>query len=398
MWPNSVILLTFAFFLRSATCAPTTQLSSLTTDYEVIVVGGGPSGLGALSSLGRIRRKALMIDSGQYRNAPTRLMHDVAGFDGVTPAYFRWSVMQQIAHYPTVSAMNGTVTRIQPEANYTFFNVSCTLLDGTTSTYTARKVILATGLRDLLPETPGLRENFGKGIYWCPYCDGIEHADQSMGILGPLDMVIEAAAEAITLNSDIVIFANGTDTHEYRSKADKQFAENSSEYLRRMNIKVDNRTITRITRLKDGGAHERDPALPMVPEHDLFRVEFDDFGREERQILFTVFGSEQRSPLGEMLGVSMANGMMDVDRISMATNVPGIYAVGDASTDKSTNVLHSLYTGKIAVVDINMELEREISRSLNSETKIDVEKKLGHDERRKLWKQMSGQSGEILDL
>ncbi|KAG4256042.1 hypothetical protein FPRO06_07252 [Fusarium proliferatum] len=394
MWLNPVILLTFAFFLRSATCAPTTQLSSLTTDYEVIVVGGGPSGLGALSSLGRIRRKALMIDSGQYRNAPTRLMHDVAGFDGF------WPLLAALLSYllTEFSAMNGTVTRIQPEASYTFFNVSFTLLDGTTSTYTARKVILATGLRDLLPETPGLRENFGKGIYWCPYCDGIEHADQSMGILGPLDMVIEAAAEAITLNSDIVIFANGTDTHEYRSKADKQFAENSSEYLRRMNIKVDNRTITRITRLKDGGAHERDPALPMVPEHDLFRVEFDDFGREERQVLFTVFGSEQRSPLGEMLGVSMANGMMDVDRISMATNVPGIYAVGDASTDKSTNVLHSLYTGKIAVVDINMELEREISRSLNSETKIDVEKKLGHDERRTLWKQMSGQSGEILDL
>ncbi|KAF5540809.1 thioredoxin reductase [Fusarium mexicanum] len=366
MWLKSVILLNFAFFLHQTASAPTPELSTLTTDYEVIVVGGGPSGLGALSSLGRIRRKALMIDSAQYRNAPTRLMHDVAGFDGVTPAYYRWSAMQQIAHYPTVSAMNGTVTRTQPEANYTLFNVSCTLLDGTTSTYTARKVILATGLRDLLPETPGLQENFGKGIYWCPYCDGIEHADQSMGILGPLDMVIEAAAEAITLNSDIVIFANGTDTPEYRSKADKQFAENSSEYLRRMNIKVDNRTITRITRLQDGGAHERDPSLPMVPEHDLFRVEFDDFGRVERQVLFTVFGSEQRSPLGEMLGVTMANGMMEVDRISMRTNVPGIYAVGDASTDKSTNVLHSLYTGKIAVVDINSKSTVPDAQSLKS--------------------------------
>ncbi|KAF5532061.1 thioredoxin reductase [Fusarium napiforme] len=398
MWLKPIILLAFAFFLRLATCAPTPELSSLTTDYEVIVVGGGPSGLAALSSLGRIRRKALMIDSAQYRNAPTRLMHDVAGFDGVTPAYYRWSAMQQIAHYPTVSAMNGTVTKIEPEANYTFFNVSYTLLDGTTSTYTARKVILATGLRDLLPKTPGLQENFGKGIYWCPYCDGIEHSDQSMGILGPLDMAIEAAAEAITLNSDIVIFANGTDTPDYRSKADKQFAENSSEYLRRRNIKVDNRTITHITRLQDGGAHERDPSLPMVPERDLFRVEFDDFGRMEREVLFTVFGSEQRSPLGEMLGVSIANGTMEVDRISMRTNVPGIYAVGDASTDKSTNVLHSLYTGKIAVVDINMELEREISRSLNSQAQVDPGKQVGHDEWKKLWRQMSGQAGDVLDL
>ncbi|KAJ4269833.1 hypothetical protein NW762_001502 [Fusarium torreyae] len=398
MYLKPFILLTFAFFLRSANSAPTPELSSLTTDYDVIVVGGGPSGLGALSSLGRIRRKALMIDSARYRNAPTRLMHDVVGFDGVTPAFYRWSAMKQIAHYSTVSAINGTVTNIEPKANYTFFYVSSTAFDGTTSAYTARKVILATGLQDLLPATPGLRESFGKGIYWCPYCDGIEHADQSMGILGPLDMAVEAAAEAITLNSDIVIFANGTDTPEYRSRADKQFAENSSEYLRRRNIKVDNRTITRITRLQDGEAHERDPSLPMIPEHDLFRVEFDDFGRVERQVLFTVFGSEQRSPLGEMLGVSMANGMMEVDRITMRTNVPGIYAVGDASTDKSTNVLHSLYTGKIAVVDIQMELEREISRSLNSRGQINLEKNVGDDERRTLGRETNERADEIVDL
>jgi thioredoxin reductase len=260
--------------------------------------------------------------------------------------------MQQIAHYSTVSATNGTVTSIQPQANYTVFTVSMTSFDGNNCTYTARKIILATGLRDLLPQTPGLQENFGKGIYWCPYCDGIEHADQSMGILGPLDMAIEAAAEVITLNSDITIFSNGTDTPEYRLNADKQFDENSSAYLQRRNIRVDNRTITRITRLRDGGVHERDPSLPIVPEHDLFRVEFDDFGRVEREVLFTVFGSEQRSPLGEILGVNLFRGMMDVNRINMRTNIPGIYAVGDASTDKSTNVLHSLYTGKIAVVDI----------------------------------------------
>jgi hypothetical protein len=93
MWLKPIILLTFAFFLRSATSSPTPELSSLTTDYDVIVVGGGPSGLGALSSLGRIRRKALMIDSAQYRNAPTRLMHDVAGFDGF------WSLLTVLLSY-----------------------------------------------------------------------------------------------------------------------------------------------------------------------------------------------------------------------------------------------------------------------------------------------------------
>jgi hypothetical protein len=83
MWLKAAALLSFACLPSLARAAPTPELSSVSTEYEVIVVGGGPSGLGALSSLGRIRRTALLIDSAQYRNAPTRLMHDVAGFDGL---------------------------------------------------------------------------------------------------------------------------------------------------------------------------------------------------------------------------------------------------------------------------------------------------------------------------
>ncbi|KAK7427601.1 hypothetical protein QQZ08_005876 [Neonectria magnoliae] len=397
MWSKAAaILLPCVSFLLWANAAPTTLPLAIPTDYEVIVVGGGPSGLAALSSLGRIRRTALLIDSGEYRNAYTRLMHDVPGFDGVTPAYYRWAATQQISHYPTVNATNGTVTDIQPKANYSCFTVSVTAFDGTASSYTARKIILATGLRDVLPETPGLQENFAKGIYWCPYCDGIEHADQTMGILGPLDKAVEAAAEIVTLNRDVVIFANGTDTPEYRARADAQFTVNSSAYLQSRNIKVENRTITRITRLQDGEVHDRDPSLPTVPEHDRFNVELDGTENMERDVLFTVFDSEQRSTLGHSLGVNLVSGMMTVDRITMRTNIPGIYAVGDASTDKSTNVLHSLYTGKIAVVDIQMELEREVSRSLNPRPLVAVQETERDEHQQKIWAQVDDSSNDLL--
>jgi hypothetical protein len=121
MWPKPVILLAFAFLLRLTTCAPTPDLASLTTDYEVIVVGGGPSGLGALSSLGRIRRKALMIDSAQYRNAPTRLMHDVAGFDGLWPL-----LTVRLSYLMTVCRCNaGVLSMVRHATDCPLLNSQC---------------------------------------------------------------------------------------------------------------------------------------------------------------------------------------------------------------------------------------------------------------------------------
>ncbi|KAI1345566.1 hypothetical protein F5Y01DRAFT_320615 [Xylaria sp. FL0043] len=340
-------------------------LPSTWTDYDVIVVGGGPAGLAALSALARVRRNALLIDSGEYRNTPTRLMHDVIGFDGVPPAYFRWVAQKQLTYYETVKTTNGTVTKIQPEAENAYFTVSMTAFDGTYSSLTARKIILATGLRDIIAPTPGLLENFGKGIYWCPWCDGNEHADQPMGILGSFDQAARAAAEVTTLNTDVIIFANGTDTPNNRARADIAFTENSSEYLEKRHIKVDNRTITRIVRLRDGSADHTDPSIPSMPEYDLFRVDFDTGPSVERNTFFYTFDNEQRSFIGERAGVTLVDGMMAVDD-NMLTNVPGIYAVGDANSDTRTNVGHAIYTGKTAVVHLHMELEKEVSRGLKS--------------------------------
>lgn len=375
MHPFTAILLCFLAALADA--APILVPSSW-TDYDVIVVGGGPAGLAALSALARVRRNALLIDSGDYRNTPTRLMHDVIGFDGVPPAYFRWVAQQQLSHYKTVKTTNGTVTNIQPEAENAYFTVSMTSFDGTTSSLTARKIILATGLRDLLAPTPGLQENFGKGIYWCPWCDGNEHADQPMGILGTFDKAARAAAEVMTLNTDVIIFANGTDTPENRARADKAFF--SSEYLAKRNIKVDNRTITRIARLRDGGADRSDPSLPSMPEYDLFRVDFDTGASVERNTFFYTFDNEQRSFLGEKAGVKLVDGMMAVDD-NMLTSVPGIYAVGDANSDERTNVGHALYTGKSAVVHLHMELEKENGRTQKARLTMPVEGE-GEDEER----------------
>lgn len=157
------------------------------TEYDVIVIGGGPAGLSATSALCRVARKVIVFDSQQYRNARTRNMHDVIGSDGkrishvqvpllnsflgAKPDEFRTAARNQINKYGTAVVKNTNITEItaitSPEG-YTWFVAR----DAAGLPYTARRVILATGVTDILPSTPGVLDAFGKGMYWCPWCDG----------------------------------------------------------------------------------------------------------------------------------------------------------------------------------------------------------------------------------
>ncbi|KAH0497698.1 hypothetical protein TgHK011_004987 [Trichoderma gracile] len=363
-------------------------------DYDVIIVGGGPAGLSAASGLARVRRNVLLIDSGEYRNAPTRHLHDVIGFDGVTPAYFRWKARNQIREYGTVSLVNGTVTKIQPQADNSFFTVSADYPDDRNLTFTARKIILATGLRDLIPSTPGLRENWGNGIYWCPWCDGHEHADQQLGILGPLEKGPGAVREIITLNQDIILFVNGTDTPDQRTATEQDFPQ-WEEYLKLHSINIDNRIITSIERLSNGTTGDEDPSLPSVPEHDLFQLNFETGEPVLRAAILTNFETAQKSPLGEEVGVALYGGKLAVDASrGLVTNIPGVFAIGDANSDNTTNIPHAMYSGKKTAVYIQVELETE-----NADAELSVQStktKRGLESyMRALWTRMNV-PGEVL--
>jgi thioredoxin reductase len=271
---------------------------------------------------------------------------------GVTPAYFRWAARKQLSHYAGVTMINGTVVSITPanEQN-TYFTVSTLEPEGNiTTTQTARKIVLATGLRDILPLTPGVRENWGNGIFWCPWCDGHEHADQPLGLLGSLDNVPAAVREMVTLNKDVVALVNGTDTPAFRA-ATAQKLDKWEAYLQLHNVRVDNRTIASITRLREGTNGDEDPSLPTVAEHDLFRVEFTEGPSVDRGAFLAAFPSEQMSKVGEEMGVQLYGGRLAADQTAgLITNIPGVYAVGDANSDNTTNVPHALFSGKRTAV------------------------------------------------
>ena len=274
--------------------------------------------------------------------------------------------------------VNGTVTKIEAQDskdNTTLFSVTTQSESGGEEgekVVGARKVVLATGLRDILPGTPGVEENWGKGIYWCPWCDGHEHADQALGLLGPLEEAAGLTREILTLNTDIVALVNGTDTPEARSAAEESFP-GWEEFLALNNVTLENRTIASITRLEDGGDNGADPSLPTAPEKDLFRVEFEGEDSEplERAAFFASFPDEQKSSVGEDMGVELLGGRLSADPTKgLVTNINGVYAIGDANSDNVTNVPHALFSGKRTAVYLHGEYCPLVVPSDNTTTPI----------------------------
>lgn len=229
------------------------------------------------------------------------------------------------------------------ERNTTYFRASVA-----GETYTARKLILGTGMKDILPETPGLDEAWGKGVYWCPWCDGWEHRDQPFGILGSLVDVVGSVLEVYTLNTDIIAFVNGTQTPKAEAKLAEKYP-NWKKQLEAYNIVLNNETVKSIERVQNG----EDVYDDQGRQFDIFRVNLADGSSVTRNAFVTNFPSEQRSSIPKELGLKMKDNKIDTNIDGMRTSLPGVFAVGDANSDGSTNVPHAMFSGKRAAVFVH---------------------------------------------
>lgn len=265
-------------------------------------------------------------------------------YTGTVPEVFRAKAREQISKYPTAHIKNGTVVSIVPANNGTSFITT----DASGQNYTSRKIVLATGLTDILPDTPGIKEAWSRGIYWCPWCDGFEHRDQPFGILGSIVDVMGSVLEMETLNKDIIAFVNGTHTAANMKILDEKrpgWATQLSKY----GVKLENRTIESIERLQDGAKAYN---TTTNTEYDVFQVNLEGGAKIERGAFITNFAAKQHSNLGVRLGVKVYGEKMSVDPASMRA-APGVFAVGDANSDNSTNVPHAMFTGKKAAVFVH---------------------------------------------
>jgi thioredoxin reductase len=174
---------------------------------DVAVIGGGPAGLQAALTLGRVHRDAVLFDDGTYRNAASSHMNNVVGRDGTPPTDFRADARRQLEAYDTVTVREERVESVA-ESDGT---LTLALADG--STVTAMALILATGVRDDLPSIPGIRELWGGLVAHCPFCHGHELAGRRVAILGA--GVAEHMCEMMRpIASDLLVLTEGAELAE----------------------------------------------------------------------------------------------------------------------------------------------------------------------------------------
>jgi thioredoxin reductase len=292
--------------------------------FDVVIVGGGPAGLSAAVVLGRCCRRVLVCDAGNPRNAKSRGVHGFLSREGTPPGELLKVAREQAAVYG-VSMTEGVVRSVCADSGA--FAVS--IEDG--KQLRARKVLLATGVVDHIPQIDGIEELYGKSVHHCPYCDGWEHRGQPIAVYGKDSGGVSLALAMKTWTSDVVLCTDGARVRAHEKSR-----------LAAQNIEVSQKKIRRLE--GENG--------------DLTRILFEDGTSISRSALFFSTGNVQRSQIPIDLGCSInRKGTVQTTR-GCATNVPGIYVAGDASFDAQF-VAVAAAEGAKAGMTINMALQKE---------------------------------------
>ncbi|MEU6279278.1 NAD(P)/FAD-dependent oxidoreductase [Streptomyces sp. NPDC047028] len=245
-----------------------TENSTQETDsgrYEVVVVGGGAAGLSAALVLGRARRRTLVVDAGEPRNAPAAHMQGYLSRDGMSPAEFLAIGREEIARYG-VELVRGRAVDARRDGDF-----AVTLASG--RLVRARQLVVATGLRDELPPLPGLAERFGRDVIHCPYCHGWEARDLPTGVLATTPMSVHQALMVTQWSKDVRLFL-----HQVPEAAltDDDLRRLATAGVTVVPGEVEALVVTddRLTgvRLTDGTVHDREvlyAAPHAVPQNDL---------------------------------------------------------------------------------------------------------------------------------
>jgi thioredoxin reductase len=293
--------------------------------YDLIVVGGSFAGLSAATQLARARRRVLVIDGGQPRNRFAAHSHGFLGQDGRTPSAILGDARSQLLAYPTATIVDAYAEKAEAAGE----GFAVALEDG--KTFEGARLLLATGVRDTLPDIPGLQEQWGKTVLHCPYCHGYEAAGGPLGVL---------AVGAISMHQALLIPDWG-DVTLFTNAAFQPDAE-QMRVLEARGVKLEQARVA---------ACEADGA-------DGLAVRLEDGRAVLVKALFTAPRTSMASPLAGQLGCAFAEGglgpIVKVDELQQ-TSVPGVYAAGDAARSM-TNIAFAVADGAFAGVSAHRSL------------------------------------------
>lgn len=292
------------------------------SEYDVAVVGAGAAGLSAALVLSRAGRSVVVFDAGDPRNAPAAHMHGYLSRDGMPPSELLAAGRAEVSSYGgTICA--STITELVPDDGTGFW-----VLLNTGERIAARRVLVATGLRDELPDIPGLWDRWARDVLHCPYCHGHEVRDQQLGVIGSTSDAVRYAQIVRQWTHDLVYFTppgrlTAAERHDLQARA----------------IRVVERHVQ-----------------GLVIDNDQLRgVRMDDGHIVSRDVVFVLPRLVPRDGLLTALGCAVRDdGWVSVDATGR-TSVPGVWAAGNV-VDPRAQVITAAGAGSAAAIAINADL------------------------------------------
>lgn len=294
--------------------------------FDVIIIGGSYAGLSAAMTLGRSLRKTLVIDGGKPCNRFTPHSHNFLTQDGMVPGEIAAIGRQQVEAYKTVTFLEDFATIATKTGNRFLVETQ------SGQTFEATRIILATGIKDIMPNIKGFGECWGKSIIHCPYCHGYEFKSQRTGLLANAENTFHLAPLIHNLTKDLFIITNG-DIH-YTAEETAKLKKHGINIIEQRIIEVES---------TDG---------------QLKNVLFDDGTTISLDALYVTLPFEQHSKIPAALGCELSEKGYIVTDQFFKTTVGGVSACGD-NTSPFRSVSNAVASGNFAAAAINRELAIE---------------------------------------
>lgn len=296
------------------------------TNFDVIIIGGSYAGLAAALTMGRSLRKTLVIDNGAPCNKPSAHAHNFLTHDGDTPNEIRRVGKEEVQQYDTVQFKEGTVVKVEKQEKLFLVETQ------SGEQLFATKVIIATGVRDILPDTPGFKETWGKSLIHCPYCHGYEVRSKPTGLIANGPFMYDFTATLKGWTDKLTLFTNGPCT----------LTEEQQNRFKTRGIGIVETKVKKLVH-NDG---------------NISKVVLDDGSSYDVDVVYYKPAFAHTNEIHKQLGLEMTE--MNFIKVDMfqKTNIPGVYAAGDVTTMYRA-VSTAISAGMFAACMANLEIAKE---------------------------------------